>query len=76
MLWSGPLSFITDGLKRNRPPPASVDSAGVGDSEPVRAAETLAKHSSLMIRVTETWGVGDESAIKKHAQTARLRRNQ
>jgi len=46
---------------------ASVDSAGVGDSEPVRAAETLAKHSSLMIRVTETWGVGDESAIKKHA---------
>jgi hypothetical protein len=34
--------------------PASVQSAGAGDSKPVRATETLTKHFGHMIRVTET----------------------
>jgi hypothetical protein len=57
-------------------PPASVKSARAGDSKPVHATETLTKHSGHMIRVTEIQGVGDESTIKKHAQTARRRCHQ
>jgi hypothetical protein len=34
------------------------------------ATETLAKQSGRMIRITETEGVIDESAITKHAQVA------
>lgn len=57
-------------------PPANLKSAPAGDSKPVRATEILTKHSGHMIRVTEPGRVGDESAIKKYAQTARLRRHQ